>query len=524
MKRFLTLAIAVVCLTGVFANNIRVSSVTLRNQNSSASPKYTEVEFDLSWDNSWASGISWDAAWVFIKYRVGTGSWNHGTLSTTAGHHSITTTNGVAGTVTPTTDGVGAFIYRSSTSNGSNIWQDVRLRWNYGTNSVNDTAGVTIRVFALEMVYVPQGSFTAGDYTNGSESTYGFRNGNNTSQPLSITNENSVYAYLGSTYLTIPASFPKGFNAFYCMKYEMTQQQYIDWFNTLTVTQKNARWIGNNANSSQTSSGTLYTVGTTYRNYIQWRYNTTEDATLQNNVGGDRACNFLNHTDMMAFADWSGLRPMTELEYEKACRGNQTPVVNEYAWGTTSMTNIGTSNALVNDGTSAERTSTANANANFRSDFSTTNTLGRYGPVRAGMFADSASNRVKAGATYYGIMEMSGNMFETVARLPVQSTSNSYYSTSFSNTTHGDGNLNSSGASDVSNFPNPQQTCVRGGAFNNNYSSFDRVSSRYSNYWSDNGYTIGSYGCSNSAYIGYSSTGTSDRRECTGFRAVRTAP
>jgi hypothetical protein len=37
---------------------------------------------------------------------------------------------------------------------------------------------------------------------------------------------------------------------------------------------------------------------------------------------------------MAAFADWSGLRPMSELEYEKACRGYNTPAVpNEYAWG-----------------------------------------------------------------------------------------------------------------------------------------------------------------------------------------------
>jgi hypothetical protein len=524
MKRFLTLAIAVVCLTGVFANNVRVSNVTLRNQNSSASPKYTEVEFDLSWDNSWASGISWDAAWVFIKYRVGTGSWNHGTLSTTAAHHSITTNNGVAGTITPTTDGVGAFIYRSSTSNGSNNWQDIRLRWNYGTNSVNDTAGVTIRVFALEMVYVPQGSFTAGDFDGSSESQYAFRNGSNTSLPLVITSENSVSAYLGSSTMTVPASFPKGFNAFYCMKYEMTQQQYIDWFNTLTVSQKNTRWIGSNAaNGSQTSSGTLYTVQESYRNYIQWRYNTTEDATLQNNVGGDRACNFLNHTDMMAFADWSGLRPMTELEYEKACRGNQTPVVNEYAWGTTSMTSIGTSNALVNDGTSAERTSTSNANANFTSDFSTTNTFGRYGPVRVGMFADSASNRVKAGATYYGIMEMSGNMYETVARLPYSSVSTTNYSTSFTNATHGNGNLNSSGNSDVSNFPTARQCCFRGGSWQYNYTPFTRVSARRNSAMADNNYTVASYAC-NSSNTGYASTSTSDRYWCTGFRAVRTAP
>ena len=29
----------------------------------------------------------------------------------------------------------------------------------------------------------------------------------------------------------------------------------------------------------------------------------------------------ISWSDMSAYLDWSGLRPMTELEYEKACRG-----------------------------------------------------------------------------------------------------------------------------------------------------------------------------------------------------------
>jgi malate dehydrogenase (oxaloacetate-decarboxylating)(NADP+) len=37
---------------------------------------------------------------------------------------------------------------------------------------------------------------------------------------------------------------------------------------------------------------------------------------------------------------------MTELEYEKSCRGNQNPAANEFAWGNTSATALsGLSNA-----------------------------------------------------------------------------------------------------------------------------------------------------------------------------------
>jgi formylglycine-generating enzyme required for sulfatase activity len=519
MKRSLLVFAAILLFAGVHANNIRVQNVTLTGQNNSASPKHTTVQFDLSWDNSWASGISWDAAWVFVKYRVGTGNWAHATISSTAAHHSITTNNGVAGTITPTTDGVGAFIYRTSTSNGSNNWQGVRLRWNYGTNSVNDTAGVTVRVFALEMVYIPQGSFYMGD----NSSTYSIRN---TSQngPAHITSENAITVYSGSSAgnVSVPANFPKGYDAFYCMKYEMTQQQYIDWFNTLTVTQKNTRWIGSNANNgSQTSSGTLYTVGTSNRNYIQWRYNTTEDATLQNNVGGDRACNFLNHDDMMSFADWAGLRPMTEFEYEKACRGDQTAVAGEYAWGNTSLTTTGTNN-MVNDGTSNEYNPATNANTHLTYDLGSTNTSGRYGPVRVGSFADSTSTRVKAGAGYYGVMELTGNMWENCVKIPVYSTSSTMYLSSYTRTNHGDGNLNSSGNSDVSTWPSARQMMPRGsGLYTTSY--YDRVSSRGAGFQNDRrNYTMASYGCQSTS-MGYINTSTSDRRECTGFRAVRTA-
>jgi hypothetical protein len=519
MKRSLLVLAAILFYAGVHANNIRVQNVTLTGQNTSASPKFTNVQFDLSWDNSWASGISWDAAWVFVKYRVGTGNWAHASISTTAAHHSITTNNSVAGTITPTADGVGAFIYRTSTSNGSNNWQGVRLRWNYGTNSVSDTAGVTVRVFALEMVYIPQGSFFMGD----ASSQYSIRNTAQTG-PIQITSENAITVYTGSNAgnVSIPANFPKGYDAFYCMKYEMTQQQYIDWFNTLTVTQKNTRWIGSNANNgSQTSSGTLYTVGTAYRNYIQWRYNTTEDASIQSNIGADRSCNFLNHSDMFAFADWAGLRPMSEFEYEKACRGDQNAVAGEYAWGSTSFTTTGASGNMVNDGTPNEYSNTTNVNVHATYDLGSTNTSGRYGPTRAGMFADSTSTRVKAGAGYYGVMDLTGNMWENCVKVPCYNTSNWY--SSYTRTNHGDGTLTSGGEGDVSTWPSTARQMTPKGGTIYNYTTFLQVSGRRPAYYSDRyNYTMASYSCQSSS-MGNISTSINDRRECTGFRAVRTA-
>ena len=79
------------------ANNIQLSNISITGQNTSSD--FTMVQFDLTWENSWriSTGPSnWDAAWVFVKYRVGSGPWLHAFLNET-GH--ITGT-GTAVTIT----------------------------------------------------------------------------------------------------------------------------------------------------------------------------------------------------------------------------------------------------------------------------------------------------------------------------------------------------------------------------------------------------------------------------------------
>jgi formylglycine-generating enzyme required for sulfatase activity len=99
---------------------------------------------------------------------------------------------------------------------------------------------------------------------------------------------------------------------------------------------------------------------------------------------------------------------MTELEYEKACRGAEAVVAGEYAWGNTDI-NKQTGHTGV-DGSGHETATPGDANANFAK--------GINGPVRNGIYAaTSAGSRPQAGASFYGVMELSGNVWDRVVTL-----------------------------------------------------------------------------------------------------------
>ncbi len=416
-KRTITLftALALLLFAGsVAANNINVSNIRVTGQNTTAGENnpanYTLVQFDLSWENSWRTSSApnnWDAAWVFVKYRVGSGDWQHAWLNNT-GHSSGTGTSATidAGLLTPgtafhatTNPALGVFIYRSADGTGNFSITGAQLRWNYGANGVADNATVDVKVFAIEMVYVPAGNFYVG---SGGTETSAFYMYPTTTNPYQITGEGAITVgttdgnlyYPSSTYGgdqsgPIPANFPKGYAAFYCQKYEISQQQYVDFLNTLTSAQASTRYPNATTNRHAiTVSGGVYSTTNPYV-----------------------ACNFLSWMDGAAYSDWAGLRPMTELEFEKACRGTVTPVANEYAWGTATV--AGNAYTLENDNATnegiASNYSTSAGNASYDITDGSID-----GPLRVGIFAANANNsgRITAGASYYGIMELSGNLWE----------------------------------------------------------------------------------------------------------------
>lgn len=487
MKNIFTLLL-IALSTGLNANNINVSNVQLTGRNNSAGTNnpanFTTVKFDLSWENSWRTTTgttNWDAAWVFVKYRVGSGNWQHAWLNN-SGHTAPAGSTIDAGLLTPgvafnttTNPGIGVFIYRSTAGVGTFSLSNVQLRWNYGANGVQDNATIDVRVFAIEMVYVPQGSFNAGDGTT-TNLTGQFRNGS-TNTPLLISSENAMT--LGGTIngnlannnavgmnfygvaddfnnaitQSLPAAFPKGFNAFYSMKYEISQQGYVDFINSLTRAQQASRLATSLASgiTSVTNRYVMYNSSNLQaRNGIRCDaiINATAPITFYcdlngNGAGGEAndgqwiACNYLSFMDLTAYLDWSGLRPMTELEFEKVCRGSLTAVANEYAWGSTSIT--GATN-ITNSGSANETSNTSGANAVYNFP------LNVQGPMRGGVFASGSSTRAQAGAGYYGMMELSGNLWETIVTVG-NSTGRAFTGV------HGNGTLSTNGCANETAWP-----------------------------------------------------------------------
>lgn len=451
MKKLILLLGLFIFTSTLSANNIQITNVSTVNQN--VAQGYTYVNFTVTWDNSWRDAGNWDAAWIFVKYRVGGGTWQHAALGNLDADHiapSGATINA------PTSDyGKGVFIYRSTEGSGTNNFQNVQLKWRYNQNNLGPDFYVDIKVFGIEMVSIPSGSFYVGDLFT-SDSTGQFCDGV-TQNPYSISSENAVtlgggqagsigngnfdfddFSNISSK--SLPAAYPKGFRSFYCMKYELTQEQYADFLNTLTRTQQTNR-ISNAGLLYQPNPVNRYVMSGSstpdLRNGIKCpihidtnRMSTplpvnffcdlnNNDIPNENGDGQNKACNLLSYNDGTAYADWAGLRPMSEFEFEKICRGPVYPVRAEFAWGSAEYAEVPT---IINYGRNDEGPSGGN--------FPIYNQI----PIRVGSCANSNSTRYSSGSSYWGVMDMTTNLLELVINVSNNEARN------FTNT-FGDGNI-----------------------------------------------------------------------------------
>jgi len=443
MKLFM-LGLLVCSFSTVRANGISVSSVSLQGQNTTSGT--WQIQYNVTWNNSWRDAVNWDAAWIFAKFKVGAGPWTHCRLDTFAG--SVNTGTGTGAVVIISPDSVGSIIHRNAAGSGTFTQSGVEIRWHYSPQGVLNTDVPEVRVFAIEMVYIAAGNFTIGDGNGSSEAvnalrgTFGVANSytvnTNLSPPISaagaFANGNNILRIDGDggvdnngDGIIDNANYPVGFNSFYLMKYEISQEQYADFLNVLTPTQQTTRWIANFNVSGQ-------------------RINSFSGGTVYLTDRPDRAQNFLNWPDAAAYSDWAGLRPITETEFEKAGRGPLAPVVNEYAWGTINA-NPGNTNITLSGAETGSETASSVANNSWFFGYTVTGgDAGSSRPVRVGLCTGAGQNRTDGGTSWWGVVDMSSNLGEMVVNISTVA------GRSFTGQ-HGNGFLSNNGNGNVHNWP-----------------------------------------------------------------------
>lgn len=286
---------------------------------------------NLKWENAWNNPKNHDAIWVFFKCIPGKGVARHIAVLP-LGHEKVAdfSPQPVRSGFEVASDSTGVFIFPDEAHRGSlnltvKIALDKRSFRNINTNNAS------LEVYGVEMVHIPAGGFTLGD-PDTSAREYGsiFQPGEKGEGLPRLEEEKSEWTvaadgdifyqnkegYEGDQTGIIPQDFPKGVAAFYIMKYEITEGQYVAFLNTLNAEQRKIRDI-TQVENYQREGGSIQDKGDVFQAPYE-----------------SKPCRFMSWEDAMAFADWAALRPMTEFEFTKAARGPNKPLMGEFPWGT----------------------------------------------------------------------------------------------------------------------------------------------------------------------------------------------
>ena len=456
VSKLLLLAI-LVSTTPLFSSDIQVTNVIFSGAPADSTSQ-TFVFLTVTWKNSWRNKSNHDAAWIFFKLRNQNDGRSYKPCPVKLTGHSLINNyerNDCLPSFFVPAHQAGVLVYPSSAIRGDVSWRikvavDSRLIRGIDFQNI-----VFASAYAIEMVKVPSGSFYAGDeseylqknasafYEAGSKKRFLIKSEDEFqvgSEDGSLNYEiKDMPQYRGDVKGPVPDTFPKGFQEFYIMKYEVTMGQYTDFLNALS-NQPSAFRANFGGKQYQSGRGGI---------------------AIENGVYTCRAvhspANYISWDDGCAFADWAGLRPFTELEYEKAARGTVSAVASDFPWGTSSFGKIARHYSKDGELVFDHRLSEADLNQ---------------------------SQLDLVGASYFWVMDLSGSLWERVVTI------GSEKGRSFKGT-HGDGVLDQFGNATNDDWPDEQEGGFgyRGGgtydfgmAFGPNYAE---VGSRNFGAWGD---------------------------------------
>jgi formylglycine-generating enzyme required for sulfatase activity len=353
---------------------------------------HKQLSFSISWKHCWnlegkASPNNHDAVYFFLK-----GSHNN-VQSKTLGLKSISSnSNGVIVKL----KSIGGLIETQTqidTAIKVSLLVDLEEPLLAGDWNIN--------AYALEMAQIPEGSFWVGDSL--SNNTLG----NQKSSPLLIDCISKSVFQKGDT-IALTNNAVSGFKAFYLMKQEICQSNYVDFLNSISEEEAELMKpsiLSLPVNSPQRNRCFITQIGK------QFGVDANQNSILnEGNDGGAIACNWLTNNQLLAYLSWAGLRPLTELEFEKSCRGPIISKPKEFAWGTIYSTDA---NELVMANTNFETASeTGNDSSGLTNHALIAGSRYIEGPIRSGFAFTQKSNRIRAGAGFYGNADLSGNLWE----------------------------------------------------------------------------------------------------------------
>lgn len=412
----LVLMLAFVCLQ---ATNLQITNVEFRQFRRTTGEQ--KVKMTIQWDNAWHNTRNHDAAWVVIKFVSEDDGYAHARIAPD-GHRVIDGTTKAK--ISVPSDQTGFFITLDENHRGNVKWT-IEVQLDEESLRRISFRDFHCRAYGTEMVYIPEGAFTLGDPDTTANRFGSLFLSDANGQPaglFQITAEDQHIEvgpeqgklfykaeypeYQGDQKGPIPPAYPKGYHSFYIMKYEMQQGEYATFLNTLSADQSTTR-----ANFGG-------------KNYQKYRGGIFYDTSTYQASSPQRPCNFVSWDDGLAYADWAGLRPMTELEFTKACRGPSKPIAGEYPWGTNNKDQL-------------KRAITINDELVMLDGFDESQL--------------KEDNRPVFGASYYWVMDLAGSVWERVVTIGDER-GRAYTGQ------HGDGRINGNGYANVDDWPDGDNT------------------------------------------------------------------